>query len=160
MAEKIVKIDLDKLPAVKKAEQTPIIESAPAINPEVAPKPSPKIENIKQPLEKTGESLVASIQPTAGFLPARAAAIDNILAEGLNDIFLKMPPAKQAEFKKVGEETVTKINVLLSQARVRINKIIRLIRKWLNLVPGINKFFLEQEAKIKADKILQIKNRF
>jgi len=30
---------------------------------------------------------------------------------------------------------------------------------WLKILPGVNKFFLEQEAKIKTDKILALKNK-
>jgi len=90
----------------------------------------------------------------------RAQEIDNILAEGLNDIFLKMNSREQAAFKKVGEETVTKINILLSETKVRVNKIVELIKKWIKMIPGVNKFFLEQEVKIKTDKIIKIKNNF
>ena len=35
-------------------------------------------------------------------------------------------------------------------------KILKLIRSWLKLIPGVNKFFLEQEAKIKTDKIVDL----
>lgn len=90
----------------------------------------------------------------------RAQEIDNVLAEGLNDVFLKMNSRQQADFKKAGEETVVKINVLLSETKVKVNKIINLIKKWLKMIPGVNKFFLEQEAKIKTDKIIRIKNNF
>jgi len=90
----------------------------------------------------------------------RAQAIDKILSEGLNEIFLKMKPAQQAEFKLKGEETVSKINFLLSQTKVKVEKIISLIRGWLKLVPGINHFFVEQEAKIKTDRIIALKDKF
>jgi len=71
-----------------------------------------------------------------------------------------MNASEQKAFKLKGEETVTKINELLSHTKVKVNKIIALIRDWLKLIPGINKFFLEQETKIKADKIIKIKNKF
>lgn len=90
----------------------------------------------------------------------REAAIDAVLADGLNDVFLKMEVNKQKEFKKKGEETVKQINKLLSETKLRVNKIIDLIREWLKFIPGINNFFLEQEAKIKADKIIKVKNKF
>jgi hypothetical protein len=37
---------------------------------------------------------------------------------------------------------------------VSTKKIFVLIRAWLKIIPGVNRFFLEQEAKIKTDKIL------
>jgi len=80
--------------------------------------------------------------------------IENILAEDLTDIFLKMTPAQQEEFRIKGEETASKIRVLLTSAKVNVKKILVLIGDWLKIIPGINRFFLEQEAKIKTDKIL------
>ena len=89
-------------------------------------------------------------------LKERQQEIENILAEDLEDIYLNMSPAKQAEFKLAGEEVAGKINDLLARAKVKVKAVIDLIKKWLSLIPGINKFFLEQEAKIKTDKILQL----
>ena len=83
--------------------------------------------------------------------------IEEILANDLEKIYLKLPDDKKAEFKKTGEKTAREISSLLSQAKVKIENIISLIKKWLELIPGVNKFFLEQEAKIKADEILKIK---
>lgn len=89
----------------------------------------------------------------------REKEIDNILSSGLHDIFLKMNPKKQQEFKLAGEETSKKINLLLDKSKVNISKIVKLIRKWLKMIPGVNEFFLEKEAKIKADQIINIKDK-
>jgi len=85
----------------------------------------------------------------------RKKRIEKILEKDLEDIYIKMSPEKQKEFRLAGEETSRKINLLLGQGRVRVKKIIDLIRKWLSLIPGVNKFFLEQEAKIKTDEIIK-----
>ncbi|MFA7088009.1 MAG: hypothetical protein WC146_01565 [Patescibacteria group bacterium] len=90
----------------------------------------------------------------------RELEIDNILAEGLGAIFLKMDQDNQKKFKKKGEETAATINILLNKTKINVGKIINLIKNWLKLIPGINKFFLEQEAKIKADAIIRIKDKF
>lgn len=89
----------------------------------------------------------------------RELEVDNILSEGLSETFLTMPPDKQKLFKIEGEKTVKKINVLLDSAKINVGKIISLIRKWLSIIPGVNRFFLDQEAKIKSDNILKIKNK-
>lgn len=68
-----------------------------------------------------------------------------------------MPQHKQKEFERVGKEISQKINDLLDKAKVKIKNIINLIKKWLLIIPNINKYFLEQEAKIKADEILKIR---
>lgn len=84
--------------------------------------------------------------------------IDNILAEGLEDVFLNMSPEKQKIFKKTGEEITVKINYLMGKTKVKVEQIVNLIRKWLGLIPNVNSYYLTQEAKIKADKILKTKN--
>lgn len=85
--------------------------------------------------------------------------VEGILAEGLEEAYQKLTPDKQLEFKKVGEITASKIALLLKSAKVRVKEIFSLILKWLKVIPGLNKFFLEQEAKIKADRILALKNK-
>jgi len=119
------------------------------------------LERLREMLRPAATSAPQGIMATAaqGWQKKRAEAIDSILAEGLNDVFLKMNAAQQKAFKKKGEETVAKINELLNHTKVKINKIIKLIRDWLKMIPGINKFFLEQETKIKADKIMRVKDK-
>lgn len=82
--------------------------------------------------------------------------IEEVLAEDLTDLYLSMPPDKQAEFKIQGEQTRTMIRQLVHHAHKNAKKIFELIRVWLKLIPGVNRFFLEQEAKIKTDKILMV----
>ena len=84
--------------------------------------------------------------------------VENILAEGLEDIYLSLTQEEKKEFKRTGEETAVKINKLLTKVKVNIGAIVKLIRKWLALIPGLNKYFLDQEAKIRADKIIKMKN--
>lgn len=129
--------------------------------------PEKKFETLPVKPEKIPVQVPEKTSPSVAALPSsqdwqvrRAQEIDKVLAEGLNDIFLKMDSRQQADFKKAGEETVAKINSLLSETKIKVNRIIDLIKKWLKMVPGVNKFFLEQEAKIKTDKIVRIKNNF
>jgi hypothetical protein len=83
--------------------------------------------------------------------------IEKILEQGLGDSFSRLSPIAQQEFKIKGEQTAIKINELMKRTHIKIKKILKLIFDWLKLLPGVNKFFLEQEAKIKADKILSLK---
>jgi len=87
----------------------------------------------------------------------REKEIDKILSDGLEEIYFSLSSAKQQEFKSVGEETAREINGILSQAKFSVKTIIDLIRSWLSIIPGVNKFFLEQETKIRTDKILNLK---
>jgi len=85
--------------------------------------------------------------------------VEKIMEEGLREAYEKMPPIAQQEFKIKGEETAEKISQLLKKTHIKIKKIFALIFDWLKMIPGINYFFLEQEAKIKTDRILALKNR-
>ncbi|MFA5420549.1 MAG: hypothetical protein WC280_00780 [Patescibacteria group bacterium] len=87
----------------------------------------------------------------------RGKKIEEILSEGLNDVYLSMSPQKQSEFKRGGEEAMVKINKVLSKTKFSVEKIINIIKDWLKIIPGVNRFFLEQEAKIKTDRILKLK---
>ena len=82
--------------------------------------------------------------------------VEAILEDDLTDLYLSMPADKQLLFRQKGEETLSKIRVLLSQTKLNAKKIFDLIAEWLKMIPGVNRFFLEQEAKIKTDKILLV----
>ncbi len=82
--------------------------------------------------------------------------VEAILEDDLKDLYVSMPPERQIVFRQKGEETLSKIRVLLTQTKINTKKIFGLIREWLKLIPGVNRFFLEQEAKIKTDKILLV----
>ena len=85
--------------------------------------------------------------------------IENILEANLEDLYINMPREKQIEFKKKGEETANKIVVLLKEVKIQVKKILNLIIEWLSIIPGINKVFIKQEAKIKTDKIISAKRK-
>lgn len=89
---------------------------------------------------------------------ARQKEIEKIMEDNLQDAYLSLPPDKQLKFKAEGEKAAIEISSLIDKGKASLKKIIELIKKWLSLIPGVNKYFLEQEAKIKADKILENKN--
>jgi hypothetical protein len=80
--------------------------------------------------------------------------IESVLEEDLEDIYFKLDAAHQRIFKEEGETTAHQIERVIAGGKSVVAKITELIKRWLGLLPGLNKFFIEQEAKIKADKIL------
>lgn len=82
--------------------------------------------------------------------------IEKILEDGVGDAFSRLSPVAKQEFKLKGEETSRKIRELLKSSHIKVKKIFRLILEWLKMLPGINRFFLEQEAKIKTDRIISL----
>jgi|AntRauTorckE6833_2_1112554.scaffolds.fasta_scaffold00031_63 hypothetical protein len=108
--------------------------------------------------DKQGRTIVDEDNETS-VQKERMKQIDKILSEDMSAIFLNLPKDKQKEFKEEGEKTVVKVNELMEKAKVKVNKIIKLIKNWLGIIPNANKHYLEQEAKIKTDKILKLKNK-
>jgi len=127
-----------------------------------------QVKNIEQARKSVINEIIqteklapAAVSQAGGLLTAQAKRqkqIENVLAKGLTEVYLNLAPAQRQEFKRAGEATARKINQLLLQTKINIGKIIKLIKKWLLLIPGVNKYFLEQEAKIKADEIVKMKN--
>lgn len=105
----------------------------------------------------TARATTTPIKSVISEYEQREKQIENFLARGLEEIYLGLPLEKQAEFRQAGEETAKKINKLLEKTKINIGKIVSLIRKWLSLIPSVNKYFLEQEAKIKTDEIVKLK---
>lgn len=83
--------------------------------------------------------------------------IERILEQDLKDAYKNLSPLQRQEFKIKGEILSFELRHMLRQTHVKFKKVFELIANWLKLLPGVNKFFLEQEAKIKADKIMHIK---
>jgi hypothetical protein len=82
--------------------------------------------------------------------------IENILQEDLEKLYFDMDEAHRRLFKEEGERAAAKIEKFLISCKSVAIKVLEIIKNWLRLIPGINKFFIEQEAKIKTDKIIKI----
>jgi len=150
-------------------ELAPPQPEAQPIRPEVQKESAPETQPEKKPeVEKEDESARRKYAPPptepVQARPVQALVqkteeqikIENILSEHLDNLFLQMTPQQQMTFRQKGEETANKIEKLLLQAKVKAKEVLGLIREWLKFLPGLNKFFLEQEAKIKTDRILNI----
>lgn len=150
---------------IKIFEEKPPIEEAGV---EVVPKPEAekRIEKAEDLSRRSAEGAEAeekvTLTPPIGgeeaVLPKDPIVekIEKILEEDLGRVYLLMTPEQQKTFKDKGEETASKIRILVQLARIKIKEILNLIKKWLATIPGVNKFFIEQEAKIKTDKILEM----
>lgn len=95
--------------------------------------------------------------PAAVFRSELLEDIEDVLAEGLEGYYASLTKLERKQFKQQGEKTARSIELLMSKARVKLVEIISLIRSWLALIPGMNRFFVEKESKIKADKIVLLK---
>lgn len=129
---------------------------------EAAPEQEPT-EQKSAPEQPASQPAPRTVKPRPAMpLPAKDAVmvkIEKIMEEGLNDSYQRLSPVAKQEFKLKGEQAASQIHELLKSAHVKVKKILRLILDWLRLLPGVNHFFLEQEAKIKTDKIIALKER-
>ena len=155
--EPVIKPNFESVP-VSKPEQTDNKQEQVFEQERVASSSNEKaVEKVS-----TGNGVSKSISddvPVDAYHQRRELEIDNILADGLSETFLALKPDQQKIFKDEGEKTAKKINILLDAAKINVGKIISLVRKWLKLIPGLNRYFLDQEAKIKGDRIIKIKNK-
>ncbi len=144
LAQEVKRIDLPPLP-----EQLEKIEH-----------PDPVLENHDNEdnsgAEQASPDSIVAIGQARQRRAVRYKEIENVLADGLDDLYLKMDQPSQERFKKAGEETGRAIDNLIASGRCTAKKVVEIIKKWLSLIPGINRFFLEQEAKIKTDKIMDL----
>jgi hypothetical protein len=161
----------EMVPAIASETHAPEVPVAPSV--EVQPDQMPTSEGEGIPIHKESfmedtidslkHSLRLSKKPKHITLPIVrdevTKQVEHLMQEGLEDAYKELTPTQQQEFKIKGEETARNIRELLRAAHVKVKKIFKLIFEWLKLLPGINKFFLEQEAKIKADRILALKQR-
>lgn len=126
---------------------------------------SAKIEQIPKPKEEksdedqqTSQVVIPDDQVVAAPSSSEIVLkqVEDILSDGMDKIFLTLDPSIQKAFKIKGEETSNKIAGLLSQTKIKVGEITKLILEWLRIIPRVNKHYLEQEAKIKTEKILKI----
>ena len=85
--------------------------------------------------------------------------IEKVMEEGVGDAYARLSPVAKQEFKIKGEETANSIREMVKSGHAKAKNVFRLILEWLKMLPGVNKFFLEQEAKIKTDRIMGMKDR-
>ncbi|MBD3311438.1 MAG: hypothetical protein GF349_03005 [Candidatus Magasanikbacteria bacterium] len=115
-----------------------------------------KDSGLKHKIKRKKKKTYSAIPQTRDELSLQ---IEKIMEEGLDEAFESLTPTQKQEFKIKGEETAIKIRNLLRSAKVKVKEVFTLIIEWLKILPGVNKFFLEQEAKIKADKILSLRKK-
>lgn len=146
---------------IGRAPERPV-ERPPEVKKEAAPELRPEKEELVEE-EVARIKAVPPISPPAPAPPVVKSSvqieIENILSENLQDMYLTMTPAQRMQFRQKGEETASKIEQLIKTVKVKVREILNLIKDWLKIIPGMNKFFLEQEAKIKTDRVLALREK-
>jgi hypothetical protein len=129
----------EKEPQPKPAERPPTEEKQP---PDPAPAPA--------------AAPVAPSQPTTPTKDKYHIRVERVLEDGLVDEYLALPPDKRRQFKQEGERVAVRVREMMEQSKVKVKEVLKLILGWLRIIPKPNKWFLEQEAKIKTDRIMAL----
>ncbi|HLD86412.1 MAG TPA: hypothetical protein VJA28_03070 [Patescibacteria group bacterium] len=144
---------------------SPPRERLPEVKPETLPEAPEKITNdalaerSPEPAVQAPGPAAAAPQPPAVLAePAvQQKKVEQVLAQGLEQLYSELRPEDKVKFKTLGENTAKKITDLLQRTKVKISEILALIRQWLMSLSGVNRYFVEQEAKIKAEKLIKLR---
>lgn len=82
--------------------------------------------------------------------------VEKILEDGLGSFVETMEPTAKERFLKKGREVTGLIAAMVRSLHVKTKDVFHLLKEWLLTIPGVNKFFLEQEVKIKTDRIIDL----
>ncbi len=139
-------------------EQSPRLPEGSAETPErgasfETPAPGTEQPSAPVPSPATTSAAPAPAQPAKD---PTLRQVEDVLEEGLAEVYKKMDPAHQARFSKEGDRVAGRVTEMIRQARVRAREVLSLISNWLKIIPGVNRFFLDQEAKIKTDRIIAL----
>ncbi len=140
-----------------KVELPPVAERVPTLEQALELPPQKVDEPMKEPESVVFQPIVSAPAASAAPIVELDKQIESVLEEDLCDLYQQLAPADRQAFKVRGEAIGQQIKIMLAEAKVQARKIWQLIKDWLTALPGVNKFFIEQEAKIKTDKILGLK---
>lgn len=82
--------------------------------------------------------------------------VEKILEDGMGDLYASLPPEAQTVFKQRGQQAAEEIFKMVQTLKLQLARVVRLIRGWLLTIPKVNRFYLEQQAKIKTDQIVEL----
>jgi hypothetical protein len=97
------------------------------------------------------------VAPTIAVAPDQVVVdVQKILEDGLEEAIVTMPEEAKQRFLQKGKEIGTIVADMVRRYKVEVKRVLHLLKDWLTTIPGVNRFFLEKEAKIKTDRILEL----
>lgn len=116
------------------------------------------------PQEQAAESAPTQSSGTVAATNAYPAAskdettvnVERVMEEGLGQTYSKLSEKDKIRFKQEGERVVREVSGMIRSLKVQADRVLKLIRKWLSIIPGVNKWFMAQEAKIKTDRLVAL----
>ncbi len=148
--------NIEQIPNV--VEQTPNTEQVTDTGQSIeqAPELKATIEQETTPLEVNLPDDTNQVTAPVANTQIILQQVEEILSNNMDKAFLSMDVATQHKFKTKGEQTGRQITSLLQKGKATVQKITSLILEWLRIIPQVNKHYIEQEAKIKAENIINM----
>lgn len=160
LKEPLPELTAEELAAVfeagaKKREAEPMREFEPV-------RETPHVKEIRETPRQAPVAPAQRVEPLTARVATprtkseRLVEIEKIMSEGIESVYATLPAAVQEEVRREGEKTASAIEQLVAGGKAAAKKVLNLLRAWLEKIPGVNAFFLEQESKIKTDRIMAI----
>jgi hypothetical protein len=147
-----------RIPEVKETAQT---QEVPLEAPQMEQRPS--VEYAQAPTAQPVKIEIPSEQAPVIRLEKDEllSEVEGLLAdEKIMKIYETLPEKLKPTFRSEGEELARDIRDAIRGHKLRPYKVLEGIRKWLGMIPKVEKFFLLQEAKIDLDKVLGLVEAF
>ncbi|OIO52237.1 hypothetical protein COY93_04395 [Candidatus Uhrbacteria bacterium CG_4_10_14_0_8_um_filter_58_22] len=120
-----------------------------------------------EPAEESADESVGQLPAVQTVAPAVIPAADRSrdmllieveekLEDNLWDAYRAMTPDLRLKFKMEGERIAQVVREGIATGRVVAHNILTMIVEWLGMIPGVNRWFLIQEAKIKTDALIKL----
>ncbi|HTM69145.1 MAG TPA: hypothetical protein VL426_07720 [Candidatus Binatia bacterium] len=82
--------------------------------------------------------------------------VERILEQNLWDMYFALPQGAREKFKAEGENAAAVLRGAIETKKVKPSQVLHAVHKWLKTIPKVNPYFLEQEAKIKTDQVMDL----
>lgn len=82
--------------------------------------------------------------------------VERALEQNLWDLYFALPQGAREKFKEEGEAAAAALRDAIESKSVKPSMVLKPVLRWLKTIPNVNPYFLEQEAKIKTDKVMNL----
>jgi hypothetical protein len=128
--------------------------------PETEQSPQPEQAAEESPTEESAVVQATPVklpdQPTVSAKDAYHQRLERLLEDNLVDLYLQMPKAQRQQFRAEGERVASQLRQMIETAKIKAKQVLEIIRNWLKSIPGVSRYFLEQESKIKTDRVIRL----
>ena len=153
MAEKPVLPE--SIPTPVDLEKSPSLEQVSEDVSERKDSPKP-VENLASPLPQS-MTAKSALPQSVSQKSETLEKIEDIMEEDLESVYQELPEEAKKVFREKGEETAVEIESMLHRVKLKSKDVFKLLFGWMKVIPSVNKYFLKQEAKIKTDEIMHVK---